>query len=57
MTWDGGDFRRDTARELDGLVGLADRGATSMGARDQGRDQGEIWNYFEEEAASLSHRS
>jgi hypothetical protein len=57
MTWDGGDFRRDIARELDGLVGLADRGAASMGARDQGRDQGEIWNDFEEEAASLSHRS
>jgi hypothetical protein len=35
-------------------VGLAGRGVVSMGARDWGRDRGEIWNDFEEEAASLS---
>jgi hypothetical protein len=38
-------------------MGLAGHDAASMGAWDQGRDRGEIWNDFEEEAASLSHRS
>jgi hypothetical protein len=54
MTRDGGDFRRDTTREEDGLVGLAGRGAVSMGAQDRGRDRGEIWNDFEGGGVSLS---
>jgi hypothetical protein len=37
----------------DGLVGPAGRGAASMGARDRGRNRGEIWKDFEA-AAPLS---